>query len=128
TDDAHAHVVRDQFLQVGCNKASQQTEYEIYFIFRPRPVLRREAEDGEVRNTVADAQFDHAPQRVDALDMAFGAWLAAGLGPTPMAVHDDPDVSRNPWLQPRAGLTDDGRLARHLWPSRARAGAYPRPA
>ncbi|MNT95518.1 hypothetical protein D3C72_2374120 [compost metagenome] len=57
--------------------------------------------------------LDKATQGFDTLDMAFGPPLAAQLGPTSIAVHDNAEVARNLQARARLDFHTGGRFPCH---------------
>src|SRR5581483_8551145 len=76
------------------DEPAQQAEEVADFARRPRPVLRAERENGEIKDAELMRRLHHAAQRLDAAAMAFRAWQATCCRPTPVAVHDDSNMQR----------------------------------
>ena len=74
----------------------KEAHQEVDFGGRPSPILMREGEQAEERNAKLARSFYYRTNRVFAAPMAFVAAESAPLRPSPVAIHDDSDVARQP--------------------------------
>src|SRR3546814_1810344 len=63
-------------------------------LLRPRPVLRREAEQSKMGDAELERGLHRAPHTLHALAMTLGARQSPIACPAAVAVHDDGDVPR----------------------------------
>ncbi|KPQ32419.1 MAG: di-trans,poly-cis-decaprenylcistransferase UppS, partial [Porphyrobacter sp. HL-46] len=93
TDDLQFDVVGDEFGQVRFDEFAHQVHQIIDLVFRPFPVLGRK---GIERQTFQPGRFKAAhqpPHRLHTALMANRTRQATFLGPSPVAIHDDGDMS-----------------------------------
>ena len=81
-DDADPHAVLVQIGEVAPDEAPHQAEQIVDLLPRPRPVLRREAEQREMGDAELERGLDRAPHALHALAMAFGARQARARAPS----------------------------------------------
>ena len=74
----------------------EQLQEEIEFLGRPLPVLAGEAIERDLLDAQPGTFLGHAADAGHAAAMSFDPRQAPPAGPTPVAVHDDGDVPRQP--------------------------------
>src|SRR5438270_3784257 len=82
-----------QLVQFPAHALVEKAHQRAYLGARPRPVLGRKRVDGEKLNTHLFAAAEDPPNGFDARAMTEAVRTFAQPGPTPVAVHDDPDVA-----------------------------------
>src|SRR5262249_7826890 len=95
-DDADAHAVLVQLGQVAPDEALHQPHQVVDLARRPRPVLRREAVDGEILHAELDGGAHRAAYGLHSHAMADRARQSPLRRPPPVAVHDDRDMAGCP--------------------------------
>jgi hypothetical protein len=95
-DHLEADVVAQQRVQLLAQVVLQQRHQGGDLGLRPLPVLDRERVEGQHLQAQARGGLHHVPHGVDAGAVPLHPALVAELRPTPVAVHDDRDVARQP--------------------------------
>ena len=72
-DDPDLHAVLVQIGEVAPDEAAHQAEQIVDLLLRPRPVLRREAEQSEMGDAELERGLHRAPHALHALAMTLGA-------------------------------------------------------
>ena len=94
-DEAHAHALRREVLELAVDRLGEQVEQVGDLVGRPRPVLGRERVHGERAHAEIDRRLDGAAQctRAGAVPREHGQ--PATAGPAAVAVHDQRHVRRD---------------------------------
>src|SRR5437667_21881 len=91
--DQDPHATSMHLVDLPLHRLVEQPHQRANFGPRPRPVFGREGVDREGMHPQVFAGLEDTLDRPDARPMAEAGGPALAAGPTPIAVHDDPDVA-----------------------------------
>ena len=98
-DDTQADVILLESIQLGAQQTAQQLHEQAHFGTGSLQIFSAQAKQCQRCDTAAGARFRDRPHAIRAGPMTGGAAQVAGLGPAPVAVHDDCDVRRGQQLR-----------------------------